>query len=751
MCVQGSCHNASAGLGTASGRRALLAVETALDTPNSNPRQRTRSLPKIVSMLIIGIWGLAALFAGLWLLPPQLALHLSGALNAVLAQLPVTLPAAILMLVAATVNIGTAGLLVHRILPAGRRPLAASVLAAYGSAVLLDVALLYVLGGLGIFNLPVLVVVHASLLAIALVGRHARPRPVVGPLLPHLGWGLVAFVWSAPVLLQLASPVVPFLDVLPNLVAPVEHLRTFAQFDPLTTSPSPIYGPSRLSIGYIGLLGTVSTLTGLPAGQASSAFIAVEVALVAIAIAVLARSARGPNAVYWALIAFAMTQPFARLADDRSRLLAIPIIAWTAIEILRASRQDTLQRQASWRIGIGLGATLLMHAVIGGFMVLVALVVVAMRPARHRSVVPALPFAAILALPQGAVMVGIAVPSLLAVTVFPGAAAASFAVAHMPGLRRALELAARIGLMLAIAVAVAGAGFVVPAFARWFFSFAPTVPILGLTGLAGLIWVRSSMRWLLIAMMGVGILGGTLANLVPADANSLLWTSVHYEVPKEVHTWLPVTLAISSAALLASIVARTPAAGWLDQGWRLGLVGAWLLISALPLRTEPIDGLHVGERHLSENLAIQLRYAETGYWIGYPDTRWVTDDAQREVLAAIRREIVAGRITATTRLLHVSRTYQQWGAIPVGVFTGVLETDVSPDSKVTIHTVGGRLVPMDGLDAELAAGYDYLLIEWRGLPPDIAQLIGGFEPVFTNQQAELLRHRAPNTQAFLNP
>jgi hypothetical protein len=692
-------------------------------------------------MLVIGAWGLATLVLGLWLLPPQLALNAPPAIDAIFAQLPVTLPAAILVVGAAAINLGTAGLLVQRILPAAERSLAGVVLAAYGGAVLLDVALLYVLGGLGLFTLPVLVVVHGGLFALGWVIRRPVRRPLVAPIHPHLGWGLVAIVWSAPLLLQLASPVVPFADVLPNLVAPVEHLRTFAHFDPLTTSPSPIYGPSRLSLGYIGLLGTVATLSGQSAAQAISSFIAVEVALVAVAVAALARTAAGRSAVFWALIAFAMTQPFARITDDRSRILAIPIVALVVMELVRGTRHETASARTAWAIGLGLGATLLMHAVIGALLMLVLLVLFATSPWRHRAVVVGVAVAGSLALPQAAVVLGIAVPSMAAVIVVPIAIGAGLAIARLAHSRRGLERTARIAVLVTIALMVAGAGLMAPAFVRWFSDFGPAVPLLAMTGLVGLTWVRPSARRVLVAMLGVGVLAGTLANVAPADSDSLLWQAVRYEVPKEVHTWLPVVLALSSAAALAQVIRRFPPAGWLHPGWGLAVAAAWLVVAAVPLRVEPIDGFHVGERHLSENLAIQLRYAETGYWTGYPDARRVVDEGQRRVLAAIRKEIAAGRITATTHLLHIARTYQQWGAIPVGVFTGVLETDVSPDSRLTIHTVGGRLVPMDGLRVELAGDYDYLLVEWRDLPPNVAQLIGGFEPIFTTKEAQLLRRR----------
>ena len=80
-------------------------------------------------MLTIGSLGLAALLVGLWLLPPQLALDGPRAIDGILSQIPVTLPSAVLMLVAVAINIGTAGLLLGRVLPAGRRSLATRALA----------------------------------------------------------------------------------------------------------------------------------------------------------------------------------------------------------------------------------------------------------------------------------------------------------------------------------------------------------------------------------------------------------------------------------------------------------------------------------------------------------------------------------------------------------------------------------------------------------------------------------------------
>src|SRR6185503_5191947 len=97
--------------------------------------------------------------------------------------------------------------------------------------------------------------VHVGGLAL---GWWRRPILAVGePRLPvpSAMWWLILVPFGGALLLQLASPVVPFIDVLPNHVAPVEHLRTFGAYASLDTMPSPIYGPSRAFLGYTALLG----------------------------------------------------------------------------------------------------------------------------------------------------------------------------------------------------------------------------------------------------------------------------------------------------------------------------------------------------------------------------------------------------------------------------------------------------------------------------------------------------------------
>lgn len=227
----------------------------------------------------------------------------------------------------------------------------------------------------------------------------------------------------------------------------------------------------------------------------------------------------------------------------------------------------------------------------------------------------------------------------------------------------------------------------------------------------------------------------------PGDTPSILLQSIRFEIPKEVQTWLPSWLAISTAIALDALL-RTPRnASALTKPARRAVTIAFVLLAVLPLRLEEIGPFHVGEHRVSESLATQLMFAEDGFWRGYPDARRLVDREQESVLAAIQEEIRAGRIGVDTRLLHVAADFQAWASTPVGVFLGVIETSVSVEPEVSIHTAGGRLRSMAELDALMQTGYRYVLLEPSGLPDVTAERIisAGYEQIFANGRGQLYR------------
>ena len=77
--------------------------------------------------------------------------------------------------------------------------------------------------------------------------------------------------------------------------------------------------------------------------------------------------------------------------------------------------------------------------------------------------------------------------------------------------------------------------------------------------------------------------------------------------------------------------------------------------------------------------------------------------------------------------------------MPLGVFAGVIETDVTPDAEVSIHTVGGRLHRYAELESLLGAGCPYVLLEPAGLPSDARARVvaAGYRSLFANSRGEL--------------
>jgi len=216
---------------------------------------------------LLSVVGVAGILVGIRMLDgTDLGSSWERGLAGVASQLPVTFPAAVLVLGSAVLQLAAGAVVVRALRGAPYGSVADGVLGGMVGAVVIGLAALMLLGSRALFRQPLLLAVNAAVIGL---GWFVRPVFASRPAL-RLGWPTVAsafvvLAWSGSVILQLASPVVPFIDVLPNHVAPAEHLRAFGEFATLTTAPSPIYGPSRMFLGYTGLLGSATVWSGQPA------------------------------------------------------------------------------------------------------------------------------------------------------------------------------------------------------------------------------------------------------------------------------------------------------------------------------------------------------------------------------------------------------------------------------------------------------------------------------------------------------
>jgi hypothetical protein len=719
-----------------------------------------------IALDLIGLAGIAATAAGLAFLAPSkdIGFHLGPAFEGVAGQLATTLPAAALVTLVSLIELA-AGLAIARF--ARRAPFASiadALLAAAVVTVLKDLAELSVLGQLGLFKAPILALIDLVLLAGAWQLR-ARTGPILDqgdadawrPSIVALGSiplaVLVAVIWAGPIFLQLASPVVPFIDVLPNHVAPVEHLRTFGAFTPLTATQSPIYGSSRSLLGYIAVVGAVTTLSGIPGTLATAAFVLPSTFLIGVAayrlVVVAAGEAGGRTTGAFALLAFALTGSFARLADDRATVVVLPLAAFAvafAIERTRAGHARRAgDRAGEWRLpdgvilGLAIGASVLVHPVIGALTAATVGLVGLVQPRRAGTLaVTGGVTAAIVAAPQATTMVGLALPSIVLIVAIPAGILVGLAVDRVRAGHVPLLLAGRIAVVALLAVGLVLAGPDPGALLGAPGPFLLATALLLLAWVAGLLArVPAARDPVLLAALGVGYAAAILTQAVPG--NGLLTQGLKFELPKTLYYWIPV-------------IAAVPAGATLDWLWRpaqrdrvgaIALTAAWLVVAAVPLRVTPIDQFHLGEHRFSEALAIDLREAGTGFWVGYPDSRLIVDAPRQQILDAVSAEIAAGRIGPDTPILHVAGSFQQWVATPLGVFLGVTESDVSPDAEASIHTVGGRLLHVESLSTLLdGPTYPYLLLEPSDqLPANITDEIAaaGYQSIFSNGQGTLYR------------
>ena len=509
----------------------------------------------------------------------------------------------------------------------------------------------------------------------------------------------------------------------------------------------------------------------------------------ALAVRRLAGQLFGGSASFWILLTFPLTFTFMRIPDSRGTVVVFPLAAWALITIaedVRARRATvpTRTRRPDLALALALGGGFLMHPLIGLVAFTAAAGALVLYAAElWRRLLPAIAGGAVMAVPQVLTMGAIEAPSWVGAIFIVAGVGVAFAVSFVLGL-----LADRLERRIRRPVApeqpdwtVAGPGAASDPAARrsipgWFFDVEraalvgaaiwfllalaaskivpsndplhpadpagevmidfPHLVWLALGGAALGLW-SNRRGWVLL---GCGIAAGLAAWAATGYVGyaGLTEQAVHYEVPKSVEYWLPVMLAIGAAGALAAVCRQR----WLRMG-RAVAIGAFLVAAIYPITMPLTTDVQIAEHRGAESVGLALREAQDGYWQAYPDSRHIIDAATQEVVDRLRAEEEAGRLGPQTRVLNIANSFQQWASVPVGVFTGALETSISSSPELSIHTEGGRLLGFDQLDQQLASGYGYVLLEPNGLPTDVAAqtrskiAAAGYRQIWSNSVATI--------------
>lgn len=725
-------------------------------------------------LALVNVIGVVAVIAGIWLMAggATWGFDAGEALGAVMGQLGGTLWPAIVASIAVTLQV-LAGASVVRVLRwAAYRSLSEAITAGAVAAIAIDVLLLLVLGPLGLFHWLPLLLITLGLASLGVIARpFFSPGVIRAPRADPFAWLLVAIVWFAPVLLQLASPVAPFIDVLPNHVAPVEHLKQFGTWETLAVSPSPIYGPSRIFLGYVAPLGVTASLAGLDADLAVAAFALPLTILFAASARLVARTigsqraSRGlgqardtydvtddPDATaaaYWVLLTLPLTFAFLRLPDTRATVLAFVPASLALVITMDASRWGG--RSRSTMLAVALGVGVLVHPAIGTFSMGTVALIGLIAASRTRVVIAGLAGGALIAAPalliaagveaSPFVAVGLGLAGVVVAAVLGGRAArddwsmprpAGTAIKVRPlllGLGGAVLVLA--GLVLLVAVRPSSIGGIVAEVIHGLLDWG--LLLLLLIPFATLGRGRQAIGSAVLVGLVAALAAAALGELAPAS--DMLLQSISYELPKSAGYWVPWALSLAAGLGLASLWAMRDLPAWL----RVGTVSLWVILASVSFLPDDLEPEAIEQHRYAETLAVSLVNAQDGYWLGYPDPRRILDAPRLELVRAVRAEIGAGRLGGTTRVLHVASTFQQWEATPLGVFTGVLETTATPDAERSIHTLGGRLEAIDDLPGLLRDGYGYVVVEDQ--PETVVDQVKavGYAEVWRGERGVILR------------
>ena len=436
---------------------------------------------------------------------------------------------------------------------------------------------------------------------------------------------------------------------------------------------------------------------------------------------------------------------------------------------------------------LAFGAAFLVHPEIGLFTLTAAAAATLLAPARlSRSLVPAMGGGAIMAVPQLATMMGLSAAAWVGFLFLASGIAVAFwlhevcdLVADRAAMSSAIANARRrippntgvVLLIAAIVVLLFIAHATLPASDDPMQEIPHDFPRLTILCLAGALLSagRLGRGWL---VLGCGVAAALLAIAASGFVGSRTLTeqAVHYEVPKAVQYWLPVMLALGGAgAVSAFLRLRMPSglsgatvgrfrafmatqrapAGYADLLLHLAgmlrfvAIGAGVVLILYPTTMPLATNVEIGEHRGAESVGLALREAERGYWDFYPDARLIIDAPRQQVVDELRVEEAAGRLGPSTRVLNIANSFQQWASVPIGVFTGALETSISSQPEVSIHTDGGRLLGFDSLQSQLASGYGYVVLEPAGLSQDhLSQALdqiaaAGYRQIWTNSQATI--------------
>ncbi|HTY54699.1 MAG TPA: hypothetical protein VMB26_05850 [Candidatus Binataceae bacterium] len=546
--------------------------------------------------------------------------------------------------------------------------------------------------------------------------------------------------------MQLASPVVPYMDVL-SYPASVQRILTFGVYLPFDNDPYGQWGPyaqtPALELFYAAVaLGSHSRLAVL----AESAMMVPMAALIIFGTYRLGRTLFDPACGGMAALLLFLTCLPRRAQGMRGTAVDFALIG-IGLAFFLDSRRSRI------RIAVGalaLGTAVASHGIIGGLAMIVAgggllLWLAEGDLAGFVHGIVCLIGASLLAVPEFAV--GLAKPlpyPVLPLVQLAAIATIVAAAATLPP--RFSEPRRSIAWLNWTLVLLLGFGILyrhATVRASVYEQVAGHLPMLMLFAFGGMlamlnIWYREpgAMRYgglavfALLLAIAAEYLGEFLFHLTASPSVQMMMWDI---VIKSWDYWSPYFLLFPAGFLFALFYQR-----WSKPITILAL----LTLLIYPWRQMPNATDYDSDEHsISQLWGFNLATATFGYWNTSNDPRWSFGPNEFALLRVLDAEIAAGRITLATHLLHIAPNTSPWVFAHVSVFDGVDEDPVEVEApQSSLWQAGSRVREIGKLSEALAAKPPYILDQVNATEIN-ARISDDYDEIFHRGDLTLFRRR----------
>jgi hypothetical protein len=537
--------------------------------------------------------------------------------------------------------------------------------------------------------------------------------------------------------LQLASPIVPFMDVL-SYPSSVQRILTFHVYLPFDNDPYGCWGgyavTPYLELFYAILaLGSKTRLAVL----AESAAMMPMAALLIFSAYRLGKSMFGDTAGGMASLLLFATCLFRRVQGMRGTAAAFVLIGLGLAYFIDPQRRRITLGAGAAMLGTAVGA----HAIDGGLGLIVAGVVLVLWAAegdfnRVFAGMIALGGAALYAAPE--LLIGLNRPVPYAIVLLLLLAGGTLILGGGWVLSPATPPRMDLGLRVSSAALIGGVVFLVlfrhaSAPNSLYEAVASNLPLLFALAFAGLVAAFGTVvgerplrsRYVAVAAVALllGVVGDCLDPILRALGHDPATMMMTGDVGiKLTDYWTPYFLIFPAGMLFALAYER----------WSAPLVLFVLLTLLIYPWRQTKDPVYYDsvEHAVSEQWAFNLDTAATGYWISDDDHRWKFDRDGWRLIDVLEREVAAGRITPATHILHLTGTISSWSMVQFAVMTGINDDPIEYQHDPNDQWEGGsRVRGLDQLTAAMNSRPPYVLIQ-DPPPVGLADSLSGYDLIY---------------------